>query len=277
MEHRETARFMARLYESGDRFEVFYRKEDGTVARKERGAFGPEYDSAFLEEVERAEAAGFNVYVSAMPLQQQALGTYDRLWVDQDDVAGPWPFGADPKFDGVQWPTPTTLVKTSDGDGGFRWQAIWILDKPLDADEARSAMKRLARQIGADQSVHDPRRVLRIAGVMNAKRGSQARLMETTKEPISFAAFDLPKETALSKLLTADVQNPANVLGEWLDGVSEGDRNRKAYVAARFLRGCGVGYDDAAAILKLGAMRSEPPLDDRELQHSLDSAYHRSL
>jgi len=275
MEIRETERFLTRIYQEGDRFEVLYRSEDGSVARKER-SFATGMIS-FLDEVERAEENNFNVYVSAMPLDVQATGKYDRIWIDQDDVDGPWPFGADPNFDFDQWPQPTTLVKTSEADGGFRWQAIWILKASIEASAAKYAMKALSKQIGADETVHDSRRVLRLPGVMNAKRGTAARLMDTNSEAIEFSAFRLPKETALTALLTAEVQNPNHVLGEFIDGVGEGDRNRKAYMAARHLRKSGVGYEDAGAFLLLGAGRCEPPLDGRELEHALNSAYHRSL
>jgi hypothetical protein len=137
-------------------------------------------------------------------------------------------------------------------------------------------MKTLAKRIGADDSVHDARRVLRVPGIMNAKRGTAARLIDTSEGVMSLDAFDLPQDSPVQALLNQPIQNPAHVLGEWLDGATEGDRNRKAYVTARFLKGCGVQYDDAAAILLLGAGRCDPELEEHEVQHALDSAYHRS-
>ena len=273
MDTRETDRFLHRLYEQGDKFEVLYLDNDGDVRRGTRTH--EEGSHAFLDEVGRAETAGYNVYVSAMPLGIQKTNLFDRIWIDQDDVEGPWPFGADPAFDGPSWPEPSTLVKTSDGVGGYRWQAIWKLSVALDASEAKSMMKSLAGKIGADLGVHDSRRVLRLAGVMNAKRGSQARLMSTSEGTVSKEAFALPKAAALTKYLQADVQNPNHVLGEWLEGVQDGDRNRKAYMAARHLKNAAVAWNDAAAILKLGAQRCEPMFDDSELEHALNSAYHR--
>lgn len=277
MDRREAHRFINRIYEVGDRFEVLYRHDDGRVARKERTLKNIAADD-LLDEFERAEAGGFNVYASAMPLDVQADGAYDRIWVDQDDLEAPWPFGADPKMgDKMNYPEPTTLVKTSEGVGGFRWQAIWLLDDPITAVEAKKAMKRLASNIGADGSVHDARRVLRVAGVMNAKRGNSARLMESNDGRLSLDAFNLPTETALDAMLNAEVQNPNHVLGEFLAGEAEGDRNRKAYMAARHLKNAAVTYDDAAAFLMLGASRCNPPLEERELEHALNSAYHRGV
>lgn len=276
MDRREAHRYLNRLYEPGDSIEVLYLNAEGQVARKTVKLDGIEDVEQLLNEFERAEAAEFNVYASAMPLGTQKTGKYDRIWIDQDDLEGPWPFGADPKMgDKPNYPAPTTLVKTSEGIGGFRWQAIWLLSERLNGDEARSAMKRLAAAIGADGSVHDPRRVLRVPGIMNVKRGSAARLMESNDGTIDFAAFNLPTETALTALLTAEVQNPNHVLGEFMAGAEEGDRNRKAYMAARHLRAAAVSYNDAAAFLMLGASRCNPPLDERELEHAMNSAYHR--
>lgn len=278
MDAREVARFLGHLYEENDEFEVAYIQPSttggGRVARVTR-TYGDAEVQTVLDEMERGETNGFNVYVSALPTSRQASRAFDRIWVDQDDPTAPWPFGADPNFDRPAWPKPTTLVKTSEAEGGFRWQAIWTLDEELTEAEAKTAMKRLAALIGADGSVHDARRVLRVPGIVNAKRGMNARLMDTTTGDIRLAAFDLPQESALDALLNTPVNNPAAVLGEWLSGTGEGDRSRKAYVTARFLKSCGVAWEDSAAILKLGAMRCDPVMEDRELEHSLNSAYHR--
>jgi len=227
--------------------------------------------------MKRGEANGFNVYTSVLPVKRQESKVYDRIWVDMDNPEAPWPFGADPNWKHAAWPKPTTLVKTSDTAivEEFRWQAIWRLKNELPEVDARDLMKRLAALAGADASVHDPRRVLRVPGILNAKRGQMARLIDTSTETVSIEAFDLPRESEVEKLLNAPINNPKHVLGEWLQGTEEGDRSRKAYVAARFLKSCQVDWADAAAILKLGAVRSTPPLEDNEVQHALDSAYHR--
>lgn len=281
MDAREVARYLDRLYADGDEFEVAYIRPStgeggGKVARVTRTycAEGVGMESV-LSEMERGEANGFNVYVSVLPVSRQTSRAFDRIWVDQDDPTAPWPFGADEAWDRPAWPKPTTLVKTSEAEGGFRWQAIWRLGEVLSEDEARATMKRLAALVGADGSVHDARRVLRVPGIVNAKRGMNARLIDTAPGTVTLGSFDLPEVTTIDQLFAGPVQNPAHVLGEWLDGTTEGDRSRKAYVAARFLKSCGVSWTDAGPILKLGALRCDPPMDDRELEHSLDSAYHR--
>lgn len=274
MDTRQTDRFLARLYEDGDRFEVAFIQVGGKVARTTR-AYDSESLPRVIDEMERAEGAGFNVYASALPVSRQQSKVYDRVWVDQDDPSAPWPFGSDPRWEASPWPMPTTLVRTSDAGDGFRWQAIWLLQEELPEDEARDMMKRLAAEVGGDGAVHDPRRVLRVPGILNAKRGSMARIIDTRKERVSVEAFNPPEVSAIDALMSMEVVSPQHILGEWLKGVTEGDRSRKAYIAARFLKGCGVEFNDAAGILKLGALRCDPVFEDHELDHVLSSAFLR--
>lgn len=269
MDTEQITRYFTRLYGQGATFELVAIKGQ-SVTRKDF-IWGSTQEAAAIKAIQKAEEAGYNVYASAMPLEVQEEGLYDRVWVDQDDVDGPWPWGTDPD---LQWPKPTTLVKTSEEAGGFRWQAIWLLDDALPEERARNMMRRMAKQIGADGSVHDPRRILRVPGVTNAKRGVPARLMDTAEGLISPSAFSLPKETTVTKLLSADINNPNAILGEFLAGVGEGERNHKAYVCARFLRSTGVVHDDALAIVALGASRCSPAMPEHEVRNAVRSAYH---
>jgi len=262
---------MDRLYSPGARVEMAYIHPDIEGASRRARSF----EGDIFDEMERAEDAGYNVYIGVLPVTVREDDSFDRIWVDQDDPGAAWPFGSDPNWEHPIWPMPTTLVKTSEPEGGFRHQAIWKPTEAISPNKAKSAMKKLATMSGADGSVHDARRVLRVPGLINAKRGQLSQLMSTEEQPISFGAFELPEDTALNDILNGDVNNPAGILGEWLEGATEGDRNRKAYITARFLKGCGVDYEDAGPILKLGAMRCEPELEDRELKHALQSAYRR--
>jgi hypothetical protein len=258
------------LYDDGDSFELVAIK-DGKAHRKTYTWNDDDHQYSVLDGIEAAEQGGWDVYASAMPLGQQGKGFYDRVWIDQDDLDGPWPWGTDAD---LQWPAPTTLVKTSEEGGSFRWQAIWRLSSELHPDQAKGTMRRLANLIGADLKVHDPRRILRVPGVMNAKRGVPARLMGGAPGRITISAFNLPKETAVTELLQAQVSKPQSILGEWLAGFPEGERNQKAYICARFLRSCDVGYDDALAIVAVGARRCTPSMDEQEVFNAVRSAFH---
>lgn len=273
MDAEQVTSWMTAQYDDGQSFELVAIK-GGNARRKALTWNSQDYKAGqqVLDACEAFEAHGFDVYASAMPMEVQAANVYDRVWVDQDDLNGPWPWGTDAD---LQWPKPTTLVKTSEGGGGFRWQAIWKLKgSPLGPEVGRNFMRRLAKQIGADGKVHDSRRILRVPGILNAKRGMMTRYMGGTPGGVSLDAFNLPKETEVQRLLNAEVRKPQGILGEWLEGFSEGERNQKAYICARFLRSCDVSYDDAVAIVNVGAKRCSPPIEDDEVYNVVRSAYH---
>ncbi len=59
MDKREADRFLNRIYNPSDEFEVLYRHEDGAVARKKRSMpSDPEEMLTLLDEFERAEDNG---------------------------------------------------------------------------------------------------------------------------------------------------------------------------------------------------------------------------
>jgi len=268
MDVEQTEQWLAAQYDVEDEFELV--AISGKQARRKTFTWDG-VGQAVTDACEAFEAHGFNVYASAMPLLEQEGGMYDRIWVDQDNINGPWPWGTDGD---LQWPKPSAMVKTSEEGGGFRWQAIWKLNYALEEPEARSMMKRLAAQIGADQKVHDPRRILRVPGVLNAKRGMMARYMGGSTALVSVDAFNLPKETAVQMLMEAQVSKPQAILGEWLAGFPEGERNQKAYICARFLRSCDVSHDDALAIVNVGAQRCQPSMSEDEVYNAVRSAFH---
>ncbi len=278
MDREQVTRYFERLYEPGQHFELVAVKD----GQARRATFEwPVGSDAVLTALEQFEILGYNLYASVLPIEVQEIGDYDRIWIDRDNPLGPWPFAADESWEHNQWPDPTVLVKTSEGEsGGFRWQAIWRLEKPLAEKDARRVIKAMAKKGEGDPSVHDPRRVLRIPGLMNAKRGSYARLMNSASGTFDLEAFDLQSEAqeagvTLDSLMNMELVRPHEVLGEWLNGVEAGDRARKAYVCARFLKSCGVTLEDAASIVVTGARRAEPPLSDQEVMHSVRSAYYK--
>jgi hypothetical protein len=277
MDAEQVSRFFGHLYDDGAHFEVVA-VLDG---RARRNTFAwPKDRETVLEALGAFESRGFNLYSSVLSRETQEAGVYDRIWLDRDDPAAPWPFGADPAWDHPAWPSPTTLVRTSASAEGPRWQAIWRLEEPVPEKGGRDVIRQLAKRGIGDESVHDPRRVLRIPGIINAKRDDVSRLLSSSNDRVAVAQFDLPglaqaEGVTLDRLMNMDVTRPHEVLGEWLNGVGEGDRARKAYVVGRFLKSCGVGFDDALPILVTGARRCDPPLSDSEVVHALRSAYHK--
>lgn len=269
MQTEQIVKYFDRLYDPGDLYELVAIK-DGT-ARRAKFAYQDDNREA-LEALAEFENLGWNLYTSVLPLQKQQAGVYDRVWLDRDDVTA--------KDLNGDWPTANVHVGTSQTDEGFRWQRIWRLDEELTEDEGRSLIKRLAKAGHGDSAVHDPRRVLRIPGLTNHKRGTPTVLLdyhEFSDYRVSVDMFpvaaDPKQELTAEGLMNMDVRNPNHVLGEWLTGADEGERARKAYVTARFLKSCGVEYQDALAIVNTGAKRSTPPLRDDEVIHAVESAY----
>lgn len=274
----QVRRYFGALYLPGQTFELVAVKNG--QARRRKFGFPNDLETV-LDAIAVFEAAEWNLYASVLPLEVQASEEYDRIWMDRDDPFGPWPFGADPNWDSAAWPEPQVLVRTSEeSPNGQRWQAIWKIE-PVSVQEGRSLIKRIAKAGGGDPSVHDPRRVLRIPGVRNAKRGSITRLLATHNGITNPEAFMLPDDiesggpVSLEALMNADISAPHHVLGEWLQGSDQGDRARKAFVTARFLKSCKVGFEDALAIVNTGAKRATPPLSDDEVVHAVRSAYNR--
>jgi len=95
---------------------------------------------------------------------------------------------------GATWPTPSALV---DSGGGIH--AYWLLRDPwaVETDEARQAAELVQRLwvqqvIGADASVHDLVRILRVPGTLNFKYDPPP--------PVQFIACDLDRLYTLQAL-----------------------------------------------------------------------------
>lgn len=255
--------FLQVLYTPSDEVELVAVK-DGNARRKTFAVADLPIDG-----IQKFEDDGWNVYISALPLyQQQNAKRYDRIWIDMDEGL---------PLDNFDLAQPTTLVQTSKG----RWQAIWLLDESdyLTIENGKAEVRRLALKLGGDPAVNDPRRVLRLPGVQNAKRGEPSILRVAKHRTTSLATFKLPEVAAngvtIEALMGAVVNDPKAVLGEWFAGCDEGDRARKAYVTARFLKNCGVTYEDALILVNTGAQRATPVLSENEVVHATQSAFNR--
>lgn len=97
-------------------------------------------------------------------------------------------------LESAPWPAPSVVVDSGGGIHGY-----WLLREPwvLDSDEARAAAEIVQRGwvqrvIGADPSVHDLVRILRIPGTLNFKY--------TPPRPVQFLECDLHRLYPLSAL-----------------------------------------------------------------------------
>lgn len=97
-------------------------------------------------------------------------------------------------IEGATWQTPSVVIDSGGGIHGY-----WLLRDPwvLDSDDARAAAEIVQRAwvqqvIGADPSVHDLVRILRVPGTLNFKYDPP--------RAVQFLACDLEKTYSLSAL-----------------------------------------------------------------------------
>lgn len=120
------------------------------------------------------------------------------LWADLD---GPEAVAAVAGF------TPAPTVVIASGSGGNR-HAYWQLDRPLEAADARRALRRLAHALGADMRSAEPARVLRPPGSFNHKHG--------TPSPVE--CLELDTLTYSPAAIVGDLPDPPNSREERASG-----------------------------------------------------------
>lgn len=213
-----------------DLFDLAWREQKGYVCLSLRNAQltkdHPDYwrDMIFswpkgrnklLHAIDDATKAGRDVYwspaVYASPQRAKdgVIGRVHTLWADLDEV--------DPKTLAPQL-KPTAAWESSPG----RFQALWLLDKPLSPQEQTNLNQRLTYAIGADKGGWDLTQVLRTPGTRNYKyedqpevqllylnghrlnvRALDADLPELVTAPQSLASLEDPKEVLARHKITA--------------------------------------------------------------------------
>lgn len=88
---------------------------------------------------------------------------------------------------------PSLLIETSPG----HFQAIWVLDEPCNAADAKPVLKAMALRLGGDVAYAKVSQLIRLPGFRHAKRGTMAKLAEPPNLPKPYsldflkAAFDV--------------------------------------------------------------------------------------
>jgi hypothetical protein len=105
-----------------------------------------------------------DVYVGCAPRTHRhgglgAIGDVHCVWVDLD---GPDAVAAMSRFT----PLPTVVIRSGSGPNRH---AYWQLSRPLGADHAARACRRLAHHLGGDMASTDAARILRPPGTLNFK------------------------------------------------------------------------------------------------------------
>jgi hypothetical protein len=127
----------------------------------------------------------YDVYFCPQPLtrkkrRKDSVSSCPNIWADIDT--------GDPKQLLV---SPTIITETSSG----RYQGLWILDRPIEADRAEDAARRIAyyhSDSGVDRSGWDLTQLLRVPFTLNYKYEPPAdvRIVEATRARYRLSDFD---------------------------------------------------------------------------------------
>lgn len=158
-------------------------------------------------------------------------------------------------------------------NGGLH--VYWRLKEPLKREDiacVEESLKRLAAYLGGDMAATDASRILRIPGTRNYKYdpAKEVILIEENSDEYDLSDFDFlpPVETAIEGEPTAHQEGWEK---ELLDGVEEGQRSISiTRLSGRYLAK-GLSREEILPILFDINSRNEPPLDEEEVERTLDS------
>lgn len=232
-----------------------------------------------------------NVYVGANPRKKrgdrdaEGVALARCLFVDFDGVGLE---EAAARISTAKLPEPTVIVASG---GGVH--CYWRLESACANFDAWSGKQRgLIGKLNSDKCIHDPPRIMRLPGTINAKRGRACELIECEAErvyPLSaFPDSIVAPETSHKPVSVAArvawgepenrITNPGGFEGLsratllFLHaGAAEGERNAKLFAAACDYAGCRISQ--AQAEHDLGAAATRCGLDDREALAAIRSAY----
>jgi hypothetical protein len=215
---------------------------------------------------------------------KQGITQIPALWVDLDwEVASNAKGGEDLYRIFFDFPLEPTLINLS--GGGIH--AYWRLkepDKKEDSPKVEELLKRLASFIGADTGATDVSRILRIPGTFNYKYdpAREVEIWHLTENEYNRSDFEfLPSiDTKDTKTDTEGSTHPKGWERELLEGVPQGERNTTiARLTGRYLNK-GLSREEVLPILLDINSRNKPPLNETEVEHTLDSiikTHQRSL
>lgn len=165
---------------------------------------------------------------------------------------------------------PTFIILTG---GGFH--AYWRFKEPVDhkdTPKVEGLLKRLASYLAGDTAATDASRVLRIPGTFNYKYDPEREvsLWNITENEYNPSDFDFLSEVQTK----TQSERPILTKGwekELLEGVPKGERNTAiAHLTGRYLSK-GLSKEEILPILFDVNSRNKPPLDQREVEGTLDS------
>jgi hypothetical protein len=211
---------------------------------------------------------------------KQGIDEIPALWIDSDFKGKDLDETEKMLQTILDFPLKYTYVVQSNGGLHIDWR----LKEPLkreDIPRVEKRLKRLAAALGGDLAATDASRILRIPGTRNYKYdpAKEVILIEENSDEYNLSDFDFlpPVETPIEGEPTEHQEDWEK---ELLDGVEEGQRSISiTRLAGRYLSK-GLSREEILPILCDVNSRNEPPLDEEEVETTLDSiikTHQRSL
>jgi RepB DNA-primase N-terminal domain/Protein of unknown function (DUF3987) len=181
------ADYLLRLFEPSDRIALMFLKKGEDVRHKfltaEEAA-----NSGCLEQLQKANAAGWNIYVCMNPLKadrriKENIAAVRTVYIDVDENGKA---ALDKVFQSSLVPEPNFVLQSSPDKFYF----VWRVEPGLSASEQESLLKALVQQFGADPAATDATRVLRLPGFANHKYPDKPLVEITHWGPESVYARD---------------------------------------------------------------------------------------
>lgn len=250
------------------------------IPPKERGFWIPAKEITHQNTIKRLqgyEKNQFNVYAGVLPRSyvggsKQEHATPGRVvWADIDHCE---PQEGIAKATKHGLPCPTLVISSGHGTHLF-----WRLANKEAPQTLVSTVAGIARLIGADPSVADAARILRLPGFYNWKNPENPiKAAIHSGNPIQYNLSDLTFAIPVP-VVTEMPSIPESAHNAWtylqkVDGSMEGGRHNAAVRASRILRDFGLSVQAAEPlILQWNASKNTPPLPEKELLNTLESSY----
>ena len=162
----QATEYLSKLFDPSDRIALMFLKKDADVRHKfltaEEAA-----SSSCLKQLQKANAAGWNVYVCMNPLKadrrvKENIAAIRTIYLDVDENGRA---AFDKIFQSQLVPEPSFVLQSSPDKFYF----VWRIEPSLSASEQESLLKAMVQEFGADPAATDAVRVLRLPGLKNHK------------------------------------------------------------------------------------------------------------
>lgn len=170
----------------------------------------------------------------------------------------------------MDFPVKYTYIIQSNGGVHI----YWVLKEPLkrqDIPRVEESLKRLASYLGGDMAATDASRILRIPGTLNHKYDPPKDVILIGENPDECKLSDFDFLPPITEKTPPGEKVKQGWEEELFVGVSEGERSIAiTRLAGRYLAK-GLSREEILPILFDVNSRNEPPLDEEEVERTLDS------